>query len=340
MTGGIDRHKLSGLLDAIGGVAVGVIGDFCLDAYWELDAGEAEISVETGKPTRAVRGQRYSPGGAGNVASNLVDIGARQVAGFGVLGDDLFGRELLALLRERRIDTTGMVIQKGGWDTPVYAKPYIAGQEQERFDFGRWKEMSGKSEQMLIGALRARVPTLDALIINQQLIHGPYSDALIAELNRLAAECDTVCFLLDARDIIGRFRGMTAMMNAAEAARACGVPCTYEYTPSPADLREHARTIAGRSGKPVLITCGTEGLLAYDGTEFNSVPAISASGPTDPVGAGDTAAAAAAAALGARGTLLEAAALAAVAASVTVRKLGETGTASQEEILSLLGSMA
>jgi len=81
-------------------------------------------------------------------------------------------------------------------------------------------------------------------------------------------------------------------------------------------------------------------MLAYDGTEFTSVPAISFAGPTDPVGAGDTAVSAAAAALGARSTVLEAAALAAVAASITVRKLGQTGTASQEEILSLLRSMA
>ncbi|HXX62424.1 MAG TPA: PfkB family carbohydrate kinase, partial [Bacteroidota bacterium] len=228
MTGGINRHQLSGLLEAIRHVSVGVIGDFCLDAYWELDGGEPELSVETGKPTRAVRHQRYSPGGAGNVTSNLAAIGVKQVAGFGILGGDLFGRELLSLLDERRIDTRGMVVQKEGWDTSVYAKPHIAAQEQERFDFGRWNALSPKSEQLLIGALRERVPALDALIVNQQLMHGPYSDALIAELNRLAAGCPTVCFLLDARDIIGRFRGMTAMMNAAEAARACGVPCTYE----------------------------------------------------------------------------------------------------------------
>lgn len=331
------RVRLTGILEEIRRVAIGVIGDFCLDAYWDLDPAEAEISVETGKPTRAVRNQRYSPGGAGNIASNLTDLGVGRVMAFSVLGRDLFGRELLSLLRQRRIDTAGIVIQKDGWDTPVYAKPYLKGQEQERFDFGRWKSLSKDSERALVSAVHDHVPSLDALIINQQLLHGIYSDAVVDELNGLAAQYGTVGFLIDARDIIDRFRGMTATMNATEAARCCGVACSYEYVPTTTELHDYARAILARTGKPVLITCGAGGILAFDGTAFESLPAIASSGATDPVGAGDTVASAVGAALSAGATLREAAELAVLAAGVTVRKIGETGTASPEEILSLIG---
>ena len=75
----MNRNELEALLGDIRRVRIGVIGDFCLDAYWELDASLSEISIETGLATRAVRRQRYSLGGAGNVANNLVAMGVGQV---------------------------------------------------------------------------------------------------------------------------------------------------------------------------------------------------------------------------------------------------------------------
>ena len=63
------------------------------------------------------------------------------------------------------------------------------------------------------------------------------------------------------------------------------------------------------------------------------VPAIPVEGPIDPVGAGDSASAGLVSALTCGAPLPEAAALANLVASVTVRKIGVTGTASPTEIL-------
>ena len=68
------------ILTRFAGIRIGVIGDFCLDAYWEVDPRRSETSVETGLPTRPVRTQRYSLGGAGNVASNLKAMGVANVS--------------------------------------------------------------------------------------------------------------------------------------------------------------------------------------------------------------------------------------------------------------------
>ena len=323
--------RLNELLDRIRGVRIGVLGDFCLDAYWQLDAGTAEPSLETGKPTRAVRSQRYTPGGGGNVASNLASLGCTTVRAFSVIGPDMFGRELGSLLRERGIDTSALVTQERGWETPVYAKPYLKETEQERIDFGRWNSMSPEAESAMCTRIRSALPGLDALIVNQQLANGVHSHAMIRTLNECAREHPLIPFILDARTMSDSFRGMICKLNAAEASRlAAG---TSGGSGSPAALRSYARTIGARSGKPVFVTRGAEGILLFDGEGFTDLPAVRVTGPVDTVGAGDATVAAIGATLAAGGTLPEAGGMGNLAAAVTVKKLRETGTASREEIL-------
>ena len=57
----MEQARLQELLDEAAGKTVGVIGDFCLDAYWILDPDCDELSVETGKPVNRVLAHRYSP---------------------------------------------------------------------------------------------------------------------------------------------------------------------------------------------------------------------------------------------------------------------------------------
>ena len=58
---------------------VAVLGDSCLDVYRIIDPDESELSVETHLPVRLVRQQQYSLGDAGNVITNLVDRGVKQI---------------------------------------------------------------------------------------------------------------------------------------------------------------------------------------------------------------------------------------------------------------------
>ena len=96
---GMNKTKLESILDTVSRVRIAVIGDFCLDTYWLIDALAAESSIETGLLTRPVRRQRYFLGGAGNVVMNLLALKVREVHAFGVIGDDPFGQEMLRLLR-------------------------------------------------------------------------------------------------------------------------------------------------------------------------------------------------------------------------------------------------
>jgi len=334
----MNESRLTEILDRIQHSSIGVVGDFCLDAYWELDAHTPELSVETDKPTHAVTKQRYSLGGAGNVLSNVVSLGVHKVFAFGVRTEDLFGRELLSQLQACKVDTTGMVLQLSDWDTPVYAKPYLGAEEQNRLDFGRFNSISQESANHLIDALEASLPRLDALIINQQLPNSIYTAEVIVTLNRLAEEYAEKIFLLDSRNRGIDFQHMIYKINAREAARVFGRSVESNESVPSSDLQHYARQLYTRFLKPVFITHGSLGIMLFDGKESAAIPALQLHGPTDTVGAGDTAVAAIACALAAGSTWKEAATLATYAAAVTVQKLRQTGTASPSEILEIANS--
>jgi rfaE bifunctional protein kinase chain/domain len=317
-------------------VAIGVIGDFCIDAYWDLDTGPPEVSIETGKPTNAVRGQRYSPGGAGNVLDNLAALRVGVLQAFGVIGDDVFGREMMRLFEQRGVDIKGMLVQHHDWDTPVYAKPYRGGDEQQRIDFGRFNTLAGDTETGLLRTINEQVARLDALIINQQLARGICSQGMVRGLLALVARHPEKTIVLDARNRTGEFHGMICKLNASEAARVCGGSAELSNT-SIDLLKHHAEMLWQRTKKPIFITRGEHGILVFDGARFHEIGGLKIDGPIDPVGAGDTTVAAIAASLSAGASPEEAAILANLASAVTVQKLRQTGTATAEEIMAMAG---
>ena len=73
-------------------------------------------------------------------------------------------------------------------------------------------------------------------------------------------------------------------------------------------------------------------MLVAAGERVDHVGAAPVVPPIDPVGAGDASSAAIVAALSAGATLLQAAAIASLVASITVQQLGTTGTATPAQI--------
>jgi len=333
------RSQLTDLLSRLHSVSVGVVGDFCLDAYWQLDEGETELSLETGKPTFAVAQQHYSLGGAGNVVNNIAALGVDRIYAYGVLGEDLFGEELLRRLKTVNTDIGGLIRQEADWQTSVYAKPYRGPEEQSRIDFGRANVLSQDSEQQLIAALTEGIVRLDALAVNQQIPKSIFTPGVIAALNNLALQYPEKVFLVDSRHRIREFGSMICKLNAIETAALFGTTIRKNEDCAIEELGDYAKRLFEQSRKPVFITRSRRGLLLFDGNGTSEIPAIEVEDPIDPVGAGDTVVAALASALAAGATLLEAGSFAMVAAAITVRKLQQTGTAQPHEILRLTRSL-
>ncbi len=94
------------LFDSFSDIKVGVIGDVMLDTYWW---GKVErISPEAPVPIVALDERELRIGGAGNVALNLVSLGAK-VNIFSVLGEDEDGQVLDKLLTDQGIDTSYII---------------------------------------------------------------------------------------------------------------------------------------------------------------------------------------------------------------------------------------
>ncbi len=331
----MQAERLQKILAGFDSAAIGVVGDFCVDAYWDLDRGKPEISIETGQPTHAVRSQRYSLGGAGNVVANLAGLGTGAIHAFAVVGDDVFGREMIAMLEARQVACDGVVVQKSGWDTSVYAKPYLRDTEQSRVDFGRFNRVKAGTTKRLLEAIESALPELDVLIVNQQIVPGVQSSAMIEALNDLARSSERCRFIVDSRDKGDLFDHMIFKLNSIEAGVLCGEEHQITRAVPVEDVERYARMIHERTRQPVIISRGSRGVAGFDGSDFFSIPGIQVMEQIDPVGAGDTVAATLATAMAADATLAECAEIANVAASVVVRKLQQTGTASGEEIMAL-----
>jgi len=326
--------SLETILDRLPSARVTVFGDFCLDAYWQLDESETETSVETALPVRRVRQQKYSLGGAGNIVANLIDLGVRDVKAIGAVGADLFGEELLCLLRKCGADTSGMILVSDNWQTMVYAKPYRGEIEGNRIDFGTFNSLSAEAAESLIAALGRAVTDSNIVILNQQILAGISTPDVIARINRVISEHPETRFIVDSRERGALYRGAMFKLNAHEARSIVG-EAGEEKGINGAKAKAYARSICRATGQPVFLTRGENGIIVADGEVVHEIPGIQLIERTDPVGAGDTAVAAIAAVIGSIGDCLAAARFANIAASITVRKRQTTGTATPEEILNV-----
>ncbi len=332
----MDQKRLKEILNRVSTTRVAVIGDFCLDAYWMLEPSAAEVSLETGKLTQPVKEQRYSLGGASNVVHNLVDLGVKSVFAIGVVGDDLFGRELVHLLSRIGVDVGGLLVQEEHWDTPVYGKPYHCDEEQQRIDFGMFNQIEPDTEQRLIQQLEKALSSVQSVIINQQLPNGIYGGNLAKGINRIVSQHPDRCFVVDSRQKSGAFSKAYLKVNQWEAARLAGVEKPSGGIIPLEELMHYARKIKDKTAaEAIFITRESRGMVVYDGRQDVDVPGIQILKRIDPVGAGDTGVSAVAAALAGGAAVGEAAEVANFASAVTVQKLFQCGTASAEEILEI-----
>lgn len=326
----ITRGVLLSTLGRVRDAKVAVLGDFCVDAYWHLAQEAAEVSIETGLPVRRVDAQSYSLGGAGNVAANLVALGVREVRAIGVRGADVFGHALEGLLEDAGVDAGGLWNLGPSWQTLVYAKPFRGAMEEQRLDFGARDVLDAEAVAQVLGSLRAACQWADVVVINQQVASCFAQPAFIDALNAVIAETPDVIFVVDARDAAGRFRGAVLKLNEREADAILGE--SIDATLTSARVSSTARHLMQETGQPVFITRGERGIIAVDASGVHEIRGIEAVTPIDPVGAGDTVVATIAAVLAASGDVVTAAAIANLAASVTVTKMHMTGTATAAEL--------
>jgi rfaE bifunctional protein kinase chain/domain len=323
---------LKEILEKIKSVKIAIIGDFCLDAYWFVDKSKSEVSIETGRPTEPVCMQKYSLGGAGNVANNLASMQIGDIRVFGVTGNDPFGTEMISIMKKAGINTTNMLIQEGNWSTHVYIKPHIGEEEQNRIDFGNFNRLSDDTADKLIHNLREESEKVDLVIINQQVLSGIHTEYFRMKLVEVINSFPDKIFIADSRNFTDYYNGAYRKMNDSEAINLCHIRKGAVDTVPYSDVISAAEQLYERYRKPLFITRGSRGSIVTDDKGISEISSLMIIGRTDTVGAGDSYLAGAAAALAAGYSLETAGELGTFTAGVTVQKLFQTGTASPDEI--------
>lgn len=335
--------RLDALLARFHSLRVGVIGDFSLDRYFDIDPARAEISIETGLPVHNVTRVRCQPGAAGNIAQNLGALGIAALWPVGYCGDDGEGFELRrALLRAGRVDLAHFR-QTPARLTFTYSKPLLhrAGQPPEelsRLDIKNWTPSPAEVNETLVASLRTLAPQLDALIVMDQAGApgaGVINSTVLAAVAKLSRAHPQLIVMADSRHGLGNFPPFVFKMNAAEFALLTGRPAGEGHAVR--DILAGAADLARRNGRAVFVTLAEQGIVgALPGEEPVHVSALPVRGPIDIVGAGDTVTAALTLALAAGAPVREALELAQAAASVVIHQLGTTGVATAADLRKIL----
>ena len=338
----MNQKRLQEIFSCFSQKRILVIGDFYLDGYWLIDQTKSTLSLETPWHTSPVTEQQYSPGAAGTVTNNLKSLGIGEVYALGIIGQDSFGSTLLQSLESRGCSTKFM-IQTKERVTPTYLKPIYCGyeggrMEGSRFDIENQTETPSLLQNLLLTNLRQCLHTVDAVIIIDQTPSenmGGITNFVREHLCYLSVQMPDKVFMADSRTRIGKYKNVLVKPNRFEAQRALEPEWSGE-TVSLEEAQKNSNNLHQQTSAPVIITCGQEGIITFDGVDSNHIPGISLQCQTDPVGAGDSVTAGLISTLVSGGSISEAALIGNLVASVTVTKIGTTGTASPEEVVERL----
>jgi rfaE bifunctional protein kinase chain/domain len=323
---------------------IGLVGDFCLDRYLEVDPARQEISLETGLPVYNVVNVRAQPGGAGTILNNLVALGVGEIRPVGFCGEDGEGYELRRALAAKpgvRLDDFFTTTDRR---TFTYCKPLLMHPgkppiELNRLDSKNWSPTPASLQEQLAQALARLADEVDAFILLDQVDvpeTGVITTRVLQAISSVATENPNLLILADSRRGLRGFANVTFKMNRAELALLAGENAELDVETA----KRLALDLANRQSRDVFVTLAEHGMLGASPEALcEHIPAHPVHGPIDIVGAGDAVTANLAAARAAGASIGEALQLANAAASIVIHQLGTTGTASVEQIRNALAPL-
>jgi D-glycero-beta-D-manno-heptose-7-phosphate kinase len=324
--------QLQPYLEAFREKRVLVIGDIMLDRF--LWGNVSRISPEAPVPIVHVTRESAYPGGAANVARNLAPF-AKQVSLLGITGRDQHADQLIDLIKDTGVDTSG-ILQDAGQETIVKTRVISRSQHVVRIDRERPQGISESSLAEVWKWLDAQLDTLDAIILED------YAKGLITQ-----TFVDALAVRLQGRNIIVtvdpnpgnpiQWKAATAVKpNRKEAFAAARMADPGEV--SERELMAVLPTLAEKlfaqwETQQLLITLGEHGMAWLDKTGVKPYHTPTrAQEVFDVSGAGDTAIALFTLALAAGASGADAAELSNIASGIVVGKIG-TATVTPEELL-------
>lgn len=336
----MERNRLEEFFSRFSKEKIAVVGDYFLDKWLTVDREKDEPSVETGKTAYQVVKKRCYAGAAGTVITDLAVLGVGELYAVGFLGNDGEGFEIVKDLAAKGVNTDYLV-KSEEVVTPTYMKPMhrIDGIETEghRLDIKNFTVTPRALEDRIIDALWDLAPKVDAVIALDQLVEcncGVLTERVRGELSQIAEAYPRLIVYADSRSYIRYFKKMIVKCNNLEVIRTL-YPQIEEEQPLEA-VGKAAIELAAITGERVFVTCGKRGVISADANDsYELIPTVEQTGEIDIVGAGDACTSGIVASLCAGAVAEEAAFVGNLVSGVTIRTIGSTGTATQEQVMKL-----
>jgi len=308
-----------------------VVGDVMLDQF--IWGGVSRISPEAPVPVVDFQRESFMPGGAANVARNLVCLQTPAEL-FGAIGHDDAAKKLLKLLGEQNIGCAGLV-KSSARHTSVKTRIVAHQQQVVRIDRETRDGLDGKLTASLLAEIKSKLPKADAVIVGDYG-KGVVTQPLLDEIKSLCHERG-VWLSLDPKPVHHLNLGNLSLItpNRKEAFELADLPDDTKNADPFADknlMLVAERLLNELHPALLLITLGELGmLLCQRGQKPFHIPTV-AQEVFDVSGAGDTVIATFTLAVAAGASPIEAAILSNHAAGIVVGKVG-TATTTPEELL-------
>jgi len=246
----------------------------------------------------------------------------------GLVGDDFAGERIRSSVSAKSgFQEDGSLIKDGSRPTTIKTRIIAQNQMVVRADREHRTPVSGKTEVLIIAAMKAALENAHALVVSDY-DKGVVTPRILAEVLPIAYGRMPVLIDPKLRNFDAYRPATLITPNHHEALRMANLE-----EDSDEGLKQAARSIRNRlSCDAVLITRGDRGMMLVEADRDPVNVDTAAREVFDVTGAGDTVIAALAAALAAGASMTEAAVLANHAAGIVVGKLG-TATASGKEVL-------
>ena len=325
------KQSLAGEVERLRDTRVLCIGDVMLDRYVYGDV--ERVSPEAPIPVLKVRDERAMLGGAGNVARNLSAIGAH-VSFVSVIGEDDAGAEIVAMLGALH-DVESRLVRDPSRRSTVKTRYVGMNQQMLRADRETDQALDLACQEEVIRHIRSLLGGVQVVVLSD---YG--KGALTSEVCRAAIEEAQDLNIPVIVDPKGRnyyqYGGASVITpNRRELAEATG-----DALEDDASIVESARSLISQFGiASVLVTRSQHGMSVVDGDASVTHLSAEAREVFDVSGAGDTVVSTLAAAMAAGLSLVDAAALANVAAGLVVGKVG-TAVVYRDELVAKLRDRA
>lgn len=323
----MDKNRLKNILKKFPKQKVMVIGDIVADEY--ILGMTSRVSREAPVLILKYDSQTVLPGCGGNAVNNIHSLGGT-VFPVGVVGDDDMGRKLIALLKEKGINTEGIV--SDGWRlTPTKTRILAGGsnttkQQVIRIDRENSTVVNKRVEEKLLKIFNGMSKMMDAILVSDYGL-GTISENILNSINRLAKSGKKI-ITVDSRFDILKYSHITAATPNTEE-----VEFALNTTLNGNNINRYGRKILSQiKSDGLLITRGKEGMTLFekDGG-ITDIDIYGTDQVADVTGAGDTVISAFTLALAANASMKEAARLANYAGGIVVMKSG-TATVNTKEI--------